>query len=75
MVWQVKKLSEAGHMLVDVDDLWVKLGREAFEAGSKVATHDNLDRINTSVLFLLVLFDLELFHRAIDAQAVILSTH
>ena len=55
-VWQVKKLSEASHMLVDVDDLWVKLDREAVEAGSKVATHDNLDRINTSVLLFSVLF-------------------
>ena len=57
-VWQVKKLLEASHMLVDVDDLWVKLGKEAVEAGSKVATHDNLDRINTSVLLFSVLFDI-----------------
>ena len=51
-------MSEASHMLVDVDDLWIKLGREAIEAGSKVATHDNLDRINMSVLLFPVLSDI-----------------
>ena len=38
---------EASFMLEDIDEAWIKLGREAFETGSRVATIDNLDSINT----------------------------
>ena len=43
----VTKLSEAGFMLEDVNDVWDKLGKEALEGGTRVATINNLDRINT----------------------------
>ena len=47
MFWQVTKLMEASFLLEDVDEIWDNLGKEAVKAGSRVATLDNLDRVNT----------------------------
>lgn len=44
---QVTKLSEASFMLEDISEVWFKLGKEAVEAGTRVATVHNVDRINT----------------------------
>ena len=38
---------EVSFLLEDVDEIWAKLGREAHEAGTKLASMDNLDRVNT----------------------------
>ena len=43
---QVKKLTEASFILEDANEVWDKLGKEAIEAGTRVATVNNLDRIN-----------------------------
>ena len=43
---QVKKLTEASFILEDANEVWDKLGKEAIEAGTRVATANNLDRIN-----------------------------
>ena len=45
--WQVKKLMEISFLIEDVDEIWAKLGREANEADTRLASHDNLDRVNT----------------------------
>ena len=34
-------------MLEDINEVWLKLGKEAVEAGTRVATVNNVDRINT----------------------------
>ena len=44
---QVTKLSEASFMLEDISEVWFKLGKEAVEAGTRVATVHNVNRINT----------------------------
>ena len=34
-------------MLEDASEVWDKLGKEAVEAGTRVATVNNVDRVNT----------------------------
>ena len=40
---------EANFMLEDIDEAWIKLGKEAYEAGTKVATIYNMDAVNAAL--------------------------